>query len=98
LFKDKNDLRSIKLGDFGLATSNLEKESKKSGTLLYMAPEIINKKSYDHSIDIWATGFILYILLSGGRHPIYTKEMDSEAYMKEFTKEFEWNFPCPFPL
>jgi serine/threonine protein kinase len=98
LFKDKNDLRSLKLGDFGLATFNIEKESKKCGTLLYMAPEIMNKKSYDHSIDIWATGFILYILLSGGRHPIYTKEMDSEAYMKEYFKEPQWNFPPDFPL
>jgi serine/threonine protein kinase len=98
LFKDKNDLSSIKLGDFGLATFNMEKESKKCGTLLYMAPEVMNKKSYDATIDIWATGFILFIMLSGGRHPIYTREMDSELYITEVLKEAQWNFPTNFPL
>ena len=38
--------------------------SKRIGDVLYMAPEVFNKK-YDHKCDIWSIGVILYILLCG---------------------------------
>ncbi len=98
MFKDFDDLTSLKIGDFGLATFNFEKESKKCGTLLYMAPEIVNKKSYDSTIDIWATGFVLYILCSGGKHPLYTRDMYTDAYIKQVTSDTCWEFPEHFAL
>jgi calcium/calmodulin-dependent protein kinase I len=69
MFSNKNDLTTLKIADFGLATHFESKQNLKCGTVLYMAPEIFDKKSYDISVDIWASGFILYILCSGGRHP-----------------------------
>jgi serine/threonine protein kinase len=47
---------NIKYGDFGLAKelSNHTKFAQTNvGTPLYMAPEIINEKSYDDKTDIW---------------------------------------------
>lgn len=35
------------------------------GTPSYMAPEIINKKNYSFSVDIWALGILLFKMLSG---------------------------------
>ena len=35
------------------------------GTPLYMAPELIEEKPYDHTADLWSLGCILYELLVG---------------------------------
>ena len=53
-----------KLCDFGFA-SILEYRSTLCGTFEYMAPEMIQKKPYDHRIDIWALGILLFELIQG---------------------------------
>jgi serine/threonine protein kinase len=35
------------------------------GTSSYMAPEILAKKTYDHNVDIWALGVLIFYLLFG---------------------------------
>lgn len=58
LFKDKNDLSTLKLIDFGLSTifpgmiNQIVQD--KFGTLLFMAPEQTDYSSYGKKIDIWA--------------------------------------------
>ena len=42
-----------------------------------MAPEVCNKAEYTKSVDIWAIGIIMHIVLSGGIHPLYDKEYDN---------------------
>ena len=56
----------IKIIDFGIAkfTSSNKKEKGMTGTLYYMAPEVI-KQNYNYKCDIWSVGIILYILLTG---------------------------------
>jgi serine/threonine protein kinase len=41
------------LTDFGLAKTDIENEDTKSfcGTPAYMAPEVVNKKLYNRSVD-----------------------------------------------
>ncbi|KAL3311673.1 Serine/threonine-protein kinase 36 [Cichlidogyrus casuarinus] len=58
----------VKLCDFGFAkSSNLDTFVLTSikGTPLYMSPEIVQQRPYDHTADLWALGCILYELYVG---------------------------------
>ncbi len=58
---------TVKLCDMGFL-KQLKKNEKTTtycGSLEYLAPEIIEKKSYTHAVDIWGLGLIYYELLRG---------------------------------
>ena len=58
----------IKLTDFGFATKydpDGQKETLSLGSPLCMAPELCNEEEYDHKVDVWATGILTFVLLSG---------------------------------
>ena len=42
-----------------------------TGTPLYMSPELVEEKPYDHGADLWSLGCILYELYVG-KPPFYT--------------------------
>ena len=68
LFTSKNiENLSVKLIDFGFASKYSKQEGMTLvlGSPLYMAPELVNKITYDEKVDIWALGCITYLLLSG---------------------------------
>lgn len=44
------------------------------GTPLYMSPELVEEKPYDHTADLWALGCILYEL-NTGQPPFYTNSI-----------------------
>jgi NIMA (never in mitosis gene a)-related kinase len=55
----------MKIGDLGVSkiVGNMEQLSpSKVGTPSYNSPELINSRSYDYKIDIWAIGCCLYHL------------------------------------
>jgi len=56
----------VKIIDFGFASTGEGEHSMYCGTPSYMAPEIVDKKSYDGlKVDVWAIGVVLYKLLTG---------------------------------
>ena len=67
MITQQNDDGIIKIMDFGLSKILSPNESLRdpSGTLNYMAPEVIQRKKYNKEVDIWSMGIILYKLISG---------------------------------
>ena len=75
---NKNDPSLIKLIDFGTC-KRFEKNQKFTtpvGSCYYMAPEQIMGE-YDHRVDIWACGIILYVLLVG--YPPFNGHKDNNV-------------------
>uniref|UniRef100_K7GGZ5 non-specific serine/threonine protein kinase n=1 Tax=Pelodiscus sinensis TaxID=13735 RepID=K7GGZ5_PELSI len=67
----------IKLCDFGFARAmsiNTMVLTSIKGTPLYMAPELVQEKPYDHTADLWSVGCILYELFVG-TPPFYTNSI-----------------------
>ena len=90
LFKNKDDLSSVILCDFGLAYQLNEYENSISGscgTTIYMAPEILLKKNYDSLADSFSAGIVLYILCSGGMHPFYKKGTSQKDYIDQIIQQ-----------
>jgi serine/threonine protein kinase len=57
----------VKLADFGF-TRPLPKTSLADsicGSPLYMAPEVLNRISYDYKADLWSLGVVLFELMTG---------------------------------
>ena len=64
LFRHKEDYSSLKLIDFGLATTTMRKDRKSCGSPYYMSPEIINGH-FCPKTDVWAVGVILFLMITG---------------------------------
>lgn len=82
LLRDKNTL-SIVIADFGLAEF-YRIDGKyiytRCGTPGYVAPEILQDKIYDYKIDIYSTGVILFMMLSGGKSPFNSTDPEERLY------------------
>lgn len=66
ILMDRN--MTAKLCDFGFArnmTMGTHVLTSIKGTPLYMAPELLEAKPYDHHADLWSLGCIIYEMLAG---------------------------------
>jgi len=67
----------VKLCDFGFARSmstNTIVLTSIKGTPLYMAPELVQELPYNHTVDLWSLGVIIYELFVG-TPPFYTNSI-----------------------
>lgn len=85
LFEAKDLSSPCKIIDFGISLkfSQDSKLQDKTGTILYVAPEVL-KGSYDEKCDVWACGVLLYLILCG-YPPFYGNSRQS--VMKKILKE-----------
>eukprot|EP00834_Sanchytrium_tribonematis_P003613 NODE_145_length_15762_cov_0.655238.p5 type:complete len:361 gc:universal NODE_145_length_15762_cov_0.655238:12160-11078(-) len=67
LLRVYDDCNTCMVGDFGLAKLlNINDEMKTlCGTPGYMAPEVLDKKEYSNSVDVWSLGCIAYFMQVG---------------------------------
>ena len=87
----------IKICDFGLSFDiNSGAALQKSGTFLFLPPEIITRKECDYKkADIWSLGITFY-LMATRRFPFHTNT--KEAYFTEMIKGYVDTTPVGDPL
>lgn len=66
LLTDKGPKSEVKIIDFGLAKIMSDSVAHSFlGTRGYLAPEMLQRQSYNKAIDVWALGIIVFVLLCG---------------------------------
>jgi calcium-dependent protein kinase len=83
------------VADFGLSAKyEQQSDTEQVGTLIFMSPEVIKKKLYKPEVDVFAIGIILYMLLTGGEHPLFkSNDFSTERYKKQLLELTEFQFP-----
>ncbi|XP_069859070.1 serine/threonine-protein kinase DCLK1 isoform X1 [Dipodomys merriami] len=94
VYEHQDGSKSLKLGDFGLATIVDGPLYTVCGTPTYVAPEIIAETGYGLKVDIWAAGVITYILLCG--FPPFRGGGDDQEVLFDQILMGQVDFPPPY--
>jgi len=84
----------VKIADFGLGKILDEHSAVMQtacGTPGYIAPEVLHRKGYGPSCDIWSLGVIVYILLCG--FPPFYADNDAQLFRKIKAGQYEFIRP-----
>lgn len=78
-----------KLGDFGIArVMDHAGYATRTGTPLYVAPEVYHGQEYDHTVDLYSLGLVLYWLLNDCRIPLLPRKgIPTLAMMERATQQ-----------
>lgn len=89
LFENTNQ-KSIKLIDFGISTKYIPETylTDLVGTLYYMSPDLIDMH-YNEKCDIWASGVVLYYILTGIL--LYQGSSEEEVIQNIYTRSLKFD-------
>ncbi|XP_041116229.1 serine/threonine-protein kinase DCLK1a isoform X2 [Polyodon spathula] len=94
VYEHQDGSKSLKLGDFGLATLVDGPLYTVCGTPTYVAPEIIAETGYGLKVDLWAAGVISYILLCG--FPPFRGSSEDQEVLFDQILMGQLDFPSPY--
>jgi len=80
----------VKIADFGISKVLRGEQTKMrtiSGTLMYLAPEVLKGLPWDERVDHWSLGVIMHLLLTGNP-PFYAENAS------QLTRKIIWNEVC----
>ncbi|XP_065064493.1 calcium/calmodulin-dependent protein kinase type IV-like [Rhopilema esculentum] len=94
LFYHPGQDSKILITDFGFAKTATSAEDKTlfttwCGTPEYIAPELLCKKPYTNSVDLWAIGVITYVMISG--HLPFAAETPSKLYQQIVRAKYSYS-------
>lgn len=90
----------FKLGDFGTARiiERTVDNRTKTGTYMYMAPEVMRSEPYGAKADIYSLGILMYYMLNHQRFPFfpsYPEPIKFEDYKTAFNKRISGEAIAP---
>jgi serine/threonine protein kinase len=91
---------NVSLIDFGLATDMTEPEAEEPGlvvgTPMYVAPETVSGPGFDHRVDVYAMGVMMYKMVSGTppfsgtAGEVVMQHLDTVPLLPSLMKPFLW--------
>uniref|UniRef100_A0A915PLM1 Protein kinase domain-containing protein n=1 Tax=Setaria digitata TaxID=48799 RepID=A0A915PLM1_9BILA len=85
----------LKLTDFGFAKIISDKTNTLCGTPEYLAPEVIEGKSYNLAVDWWSLGILNYEMLVG--EPPFQGDTIADIYAEIMTDKIDFPRNMTFP-
>ncbi|KXS19508.1 Pkinase-domain-containing protein [Gonapodya prolifera JEL478] len=91
LFRTPSHTSDICLVDFGIsrALEEGQKLTDLTGTLAYIAPEILTQRGYGATVDMWAAGVMTYELVSGYQ-PFHSIDSQEDLFDRILRADFDF--------
>jgi serine/threonine protein kinase/tetratricopeptide (TPR) repeat protein len=90
LISEVDNYPFIKLIDLGLAEKySAQSEYAVKGTAQYIAPELLKKEEYNHSVDLYSLGMLLYKIVYD-KFP-FESASEIKIYKAQIEKEFDYS-------
>ncbi|CAI0563722.1 unnamed protein product [Linum tenue] len=70
----------LKIADFGWSVQSRSKRHTMCGTLDYLAPELVENKAHDYTVDNWTLGVLCYEFLYGA--PPFEAAMQHDTFKR----------------
>lgn len=89
-----SDSGNLVISDFGLAKwlSQRQRTNTICGTLAFMAPEIAAESAYNHKVDLWSLGIVLYCL-TFANYPFDPSGVRDHKQMSDLLLENQLDIP-----